>query len=93
MTISENTMIGVLDAGRTQDRLPVGQLLAFTVAGFLAIMTENMPAGLLPQIGAGLGVSEAMAGQTVTFYALGSVIAVIPIIAATRCFCWRSPGS
>lgn len=31
-------------------------------------MTENMPAGLLPQIGEGLGVSEAMAGQTVTLY-------------------------
>lgn len=66
------------------DRLPIGQLLAFTVAGFLAIMTENMPAGLLPQIGADLGVSEAMAGQTVTAYALGSVAAAIPVIAATR---------
>lgn len=72
------------DAGRTQERLPVGQLLAFTVAGFLAIMTENLPAGLLPQIGAGLGVSAAMAGQTVTLYALGSVMAAIPVIAATR---------
>lgn len=67
-----------------RDRLPVGQLLAFTVAGFLAITTENMPAGLLPQIGTGLGVSETMAGQTVTVYALGSVVAAIPVIAATR---------
>lgn len=84
MTISEN-MQGVAPKGSaTPDRLPVGQLLAFTVAGFLAIMTENMPAGLLPQIGHGLGVSEAMAGQTVTLYALGSVVAAIPVIAATR---------
>lgn len=84
MTLSEN-MQGVAPEGSaTPDRLPVGQLLAFTVAGFLAIMTENMPAGLLPQIGDGLGVSEAMAGQTVTLYALGSVVAAIPIIAATR---------
>lgn len=67
-----------------REGLPVGQLLAFTVAGFLAIMTENMPAGLLPQIGAGLGVSEALAGQAVTLYALGSVVAAIPVIAATR---------
>ncbi len=64
--------------------LPVGKLLTFTMAGFLAIMTETMPAGLLPQIGQGLGVSEALAGQLVTLYALGSVLAAIPVIAATR---------
>jgi predicted MFS family arabinose efflux permease len=64
--------------------LPVWTLLAFTMAGFLTIMTETMPAGLLPQIGRGLGVSEALAGQLVTLYALGSVLAAIPIIAATR---------
>lgn len=84
MTVSENIHAARLEAGSAQDRLPVGQLLAFTVAGFLAIMTENMPAGLLPQIGTGLGVSEAMAGQTVTLYALGSVVAAVPVIAATR---------
>ncbi|MDO7836279.1 MFS transporter [Sphingobium sp. HBC34] len=72
------------DAARAPDWLPIGQLLTFTVAGFLAIMTENMPAGLLPQIGKGLGVSEAMAGQMVTLYALGSVVAAIPVIAVTR---------
>ncbi|MDD2987766.1 MAG: MFS transporter [Zoogloea sp.] len=66
------------------DDLPVWKLLAFTMAGFLAIMTETMPAGLLPQIGNGLGVSEALAGQLVTLYALGSVLAAIPIIAVTR---------
>ncbi|MDF3837848.1 MFS transporter [Cupriavidus basilensis] len=54
------------------------------MAGFLAIMTETMPAGLLPQIGQGLGVTEALAGQLVTLYALGSVLAAIPVIAATR---------
>ncbi len=43
-----------------------------------------MPAGLLPQISHGLGVSEALAGQLVTLYALGSVLAAIPVIAATR---------
>ncbi|MFY1004801.1 MFS transporter, partial [Escherichia coli] len=49
-----------------------------------AIMTETVPAGLLPQIGLGLGVSEALAGQLVTLFAAGSVLAAIPIIAATR---------
>ncbi|OEC33211.1 Predicted arabinose efflux permease, MFS family [Pseudomonas cuatrocienegasensis] len=65
------------------DRLPFGRLLALTMAGFLAIMTETMPAGLLPQIGQGLGVSEAFAGQLVTVYALGSVLAAIPVVAIT----------
>lgn len=66
------------------DRLPIGKLLALTTAGFLAIMTETTPAGLLPQIGDGLGVSEGLAGQLVTLYAIGSVVAAIPVIAATR---------
>ena len=81
MSASDKTTAA--SAPRT-DGLPVGKLLAFTMAGFLAIMTETMPAGLLPQIGHGLGVSEALAGQLVTLYALGSVLAAIPVIAATR---------
>ncbi|MFI9507760.1 hypothetical protein [Nocardia sp. NPDC052566] len=50
------------------ESLPTRRLLAFTTAGFLAIIIETMPAGLLPKIGHGLGVSEAMAGQLVTLY-------------------------
>ena len=68
----------------TTSGLPIWKLLAFTLAGFLAIMTETMPAGLLPQISESLGVSKALTGQLVTFYALGSVLAAIPVIAATR---------
>lgn len=64
--------------------LPLGKLLALALAGFITIMTETVPAGLLPQIGQGLGVSEALAGQLVTLFAAGSVLAAIPIIAATR---------
>ncbi|WP_092038832.1 MFS transporter [Methylobacterium pseudosasicola] len=84
MTVSETLRPSTVGDEAGSGRLPVVQLLAFTVAGFLAIMTETLPAGLLPQIGAGLGVSEAVAGQTVTLYALGSVAAAIPVIAATR---------
>ena len=35
-------------------------------------------------IGDGLGVTEAWAGQLVTLYAIGSTVAAIPVIAATR---------
>ncbi|MFC0673010.1 MFS transporter [Brachybacterium hainanense] len=59
-------------------------LLALAAAGFLAIFTETIPAGLLPQLSAGLGISESAAGQLVTLYAIGSVLAAIPLVAATR---------
>jgi predicted MFS family arabinose efflux permease len=65
-------------------RLPLSGLLALAMAGFITILTEALPAGLLPQIGAGLGVSDALAGQMVTIYAMGSLIAAIPLTAATQ---------
>lgn len=66
------------------DRLPIGALLALAMTGFICIVTETLPAGLLPLISDGLGVSASMAGQMVTAYALGSVLAVIPLTIATR---------
>nr|WP_241127546.1 MFS transporter [Novosphingobium terrae] len=59
-------------------------LLALAAAGFLTILTETLPAGLLPQIALGLGISQAMAGQMVTIYALGSLVAAIPLTSATQ---------
>lgn len=79
-----DTMMPLADSPARGETLPIGKLLAFTTAGFLAIMTETMPAGLLPQISGGLDISEALAGQMLTLYALGSVVAAIPVIAATR---------
>ncbi|CFQ42946.1 putative drug efflux protein [Yersinia frederiksenii] len=63
---------------------PLAALLALAMTGFIAIMTETLPAGLLPQISQGLAVSPALAGQLVTLYALGSLLAAIPLIALTR---------
>jgi predicted MFS family arabinose efflux permease len=54
------------------------------MAGFITILTEALPAGLLPQIGASLRVSEALAGQLVTLYAIGSLTAAIPLTTATQ---------
>ncbi|QWT21039.1 MFS transporter [Bacillus sp. NP157] len=61
-------------------------LLCLAAAGFITIITEALPAGLLPTMSAGLGVSEALIGQLVTVYALGSVLAAIPVVAYTRRF-------
>lgn len=64
-------------------QLPFLKLVPLALAGFVAIMTETMPAGLLPEIGASLGIKESLVGQLITLYALGSVMAAIPIISAT----------
>ncbi|MFW9082055.1 MFS transporter [Pseudomonas sp. P2757] len=66
------------------ERLPIGALLALAMTGFICIVTETLPAGLLPLISEGLAISPSMAGQMVTAYALGSVLAVIPMTIATR---------
>lgn len=75
--------VGRADTGR----LPVAALLALAMTGFICIASETLPAGLLPLIAAGLDVSDSLAGQTVTAYALGSVLAAIPLTIATQS--WR----
>lgn len=64
-------------------KLPLAGLIALGTAGFITIMTEALPAGILPSMSADLGVSEAAAGQTVTLYAIGSALAAVPLTAAT----------
>lgn len=66
------------------DGLPTAALLIMALMGFVLIASETMPAGLLPQIADGLHVGEATAGQLVSAYALGTVLAAIPATAATR---------
>ncbi len=73
-----------LTLSASSERLPVGALLALAMTGFICIVTETLPAGLLPLIGEGLAISPSMAGQMVTAYALGSLLAVIPMTIATR---------
>ena len=72
---------------RHSAKLPLGALLALAMTGFICIVTETLPAGLLPEIGSGLAVSASLAGQMVTVYALGSLLAAIPLTIATQS--WR----
>lgn len=67
-----------------QEPMPIASLLALAMAAFITILTEALPAGLLPQMAQGLAVSEAWVGQTVTVYAIGSLVAAIPLTAATQ---------
>lgn len=67
-----------------QDQIPIASLLALAMAAFITILTEALPAGLLLQMAQGLAVSEAWIGQTVTIYAIGSLVAAIPLTAVTQ---------
>ena len=70
--------------GNVADKLPVSALLALAVAGFITILTEALPAGMLAAIADSLRVTPALAGQLVTVYAVGSLLAAIPLTLATQ---------
>ncbi|ACZ23264.1 arabinose efflux permease family protein [Sanguibacter keddieii DSM 10542] len=67
-----------------EHRLPVLALALMALSGFIIIVTETLPAGLLPQLAEDFEVSDGTAGQLITTYALGTVVAAIPTIAMTR---------
>jgi predicted MFS family arabinose efflux permease len=65
-------------------KLPLWGLLALSTAAFTAVMTELLPAGLLPQLRGTLHVSEGRVGFLVSVYAAASFLAAIPLTAALR---------
>lgn len=67
----------------TNARLPLAGLLALATTGFITLLTETMPAGVLPEMSRDLGVSESAAGQSVTVFAIGAILAAIPLTKAT----------
>ncbi|MEQ4616498.1 MAG: MFS transporter [Corticimicrobacter sp.] len=69
---------------RSAERLPLGALLALAMAAFITLLTEIMPAGLLSSIAQGLNVSESLAGQFITAYAVGALSAAIPVTTLTQ---------
>lgn len=83
MTVSEQLAPQTATAPAA-DQLPWTGLLALAMAGFITILTEALPAGLMPQMSQGLAVSEALIGQLVTLYALGSLLAAIPLTLMTQ---------
>ncbi|TFW38050.1 MFS transporter [Pseudomonas putida] len=80
--MSQTSSAPLLEA--SNERLPVGGLLALAMTGFIAILSETLPAGLLDQIADGMHISQAMAGQWVTAYALGSLLTAIPLVTLTQ---------
>jgi len=65
-------------------KLPILGLLALSAAAFTDVVTDLLPAGLLPQMGAALHVTEAQIGYLVSAFAIASAAAAIPVTAVLR---------
>ncbi len=66
------------------ERFPWVGMLALAAAAFLAVTSETLPTGLLPEIAAGLHVSTPETGMLVSVYAFTVVAAATPLTALTR---------
>jgi predicted MFS family arabinose efflux permease len=64
-------------------RLPSLALFGLFLSGFVGILTEALPAGLLPEMSSTLDTSVALTGQTVTVYALATALGAIPLARLT----------
>ncbi|WP_067535652.1 MFS transporter [Nocardia crassostreae] len=81
--VNQTSEHNVAPAAKSDPRLPLSPLLALTTAAFLTVLTEALPAGVLPAMSADLHVSEAATGQLVTVYAIGTALSAIPLSVAT----------
>ena len=59
-------------------------LLTLSVAIFLAITSEMLPTGLLPEMSADLGVTQSQVGLLVTWFAFAVVVTSIPLAQLTK---------
>ena len=66
------------------DAFPWWGLLALATAAFTDVVTDLLPAGLLPQMSSALHVPEARAGLLVSAFAVASALAAIPVTAVLR---------
>lgn len=69
---------------RVAPRFPWTGLIALASATFLSVTSEMIPTGLLPDMSASLGVSEAQIGLLVTVFAFTVVVTSTPLTALTR---------
>ncbi|QHC65646.1 MFS transporter [Rathayibacter sp. VKM Ac-2759] len=74
----------VSTAEQAEPAMPWLALALLATMGFLLVAAETMPAGLLPVIAEGMGISEGTVGQFISVWALGTVIVTVPAISLTR---------
>lgn len=74
-----------VNAGSTTARTGVSffVLVSMATVTMMAILSELVPSGILPQLMEGLNITEAQAGNLVGVYAIASALSAIPLIALT----------
>lgn len=87
MSTSQTQLQADVQSAHQDGKLPMSPLLALCTAAFMGILTEALPAGVLPEMAQGLSVSESAAGQTLTIYAIATGLSAIPVSMATAT--WR----
>jgi predicted MFS family arabinose efflux permease len=78
LTADRTTTVGL------RESMPA--LLSLGLASCLAVTTEMLPVGLLPDIGATFGVSDAVTGLLVSLYAVMVATLAVPLTLATTRF-------
>lgn len=65
-------------------RLPLGALLLLSLGVFVTVTAESLPAGLMPEMAADLGVDPLRIGLLVSVWAIVVIGTSIPLTRATR---------
>lgn len=79
-----DTARAVPAAASPAETIPYGVLGLLSLACFLTLLGEMLPSGMLIDISDDLGVAEGAAGQSVTVFALGCMVAAIPLTVLTE---------
>lgn len=83
-TTSLQRSLAARGGDRATDRFPWFPLLVLGGATFTMVTAEMLPAAVLPQMSAGLGVSEPRIGLLVSVWAAVVVIGSFPLVRLTR---------
>lgn len=83
-TTSLQRSLAARGGDRATDRFPWFPLLVLGGATFTMVTAEMLPAAVLPQMSAGLGVSEPRIGMLVSVWAAVVVIGSFPLVRLTR---------
>ncbi|CAM5596888.1 MFS transporter [Streptomyces atroolivaceus] len=83
MSTSQPELLDNTSPAPGQRKLPMSPLLALATAAFMGILTEALPAGVLPEMARDMSVSESAMGQALTIYAIATGVSAIPLAITT----------
>ncbi|MFC8229153.1 MFS transporter [Streptomyces sp. NPDC057287] len=83
MSTSQPELLDDTSPAPEQRKLPMSPLLALATAAFMGILTEALPAGVLPEMARDMSVSESAMGQALTIYAIATGLSAIPLAITT----------